>query len=196
MTSGPRRKLGALGALVTLGLGAFAAHAGTNATFTRLMGLLAARRHGEVSFLSRTYAAGLTRPLVSSGVLRYRAPDHLEQRTLKPERSELIIDGEHLTMRRDGHTHRVDLRAYPDIAVYVDALRDTLGGRGAELKRLFAVRFTGTLAHWRMTLRPIEANARVRRIRLTGAAADIRTIEILAPNGARTVMRIGSPPGA
>lgn len=183
-----------LAALLALGLGAAAAHAAAPTPFTRLMGLLAARRHGEVTFLARTYAAGLTRPLESSGVLRYRAPDHLEQHTLKPVPSTLIVDGERLTVRRGGQAHRLDLRDHPDIAVYVDAMRDTLAGRGARLQHLFAVRFSGTLAHWRLTLTPLRSGAHVRQIRLAGDAADIRSIEILAPNGARTVMRIGPPP--
>ena len=193
MTSGPR-KATALATLLALGL-AGAAHASPGA-FTHLMGLLAQRQQGEVTFLAHTYAAGLTRPLVSSGVLRYRAPDHLEQQTLKPAPSELILDGERLTVRRNGHTHRLDVRDYPDIAVYVDALRETLAVRGAQLERHFTVRWRGTLAHWQLTLIPRNSNARVRRIRLAGAEADIRTIEILAPGGARTVMRIGPPPAA
>ncbi len=186
----------ALVALVALGLAGTVARAATDGAFAHLMALLAARRGGEVSFVARTYAAGLTRPLVSSGVLRYRAPDHLEQRTLRPVPSELILDGERLTVHRDGHTRRLDLRDYPDVATYVDALRDTLAGRGARLRRVFTVGFSGTLAHWRLTLRPRAPDTRVRRIRLTGTAADIRSIEILAPDGARTVMRIGPPPGA
>ncbi len=196
MISGPRRRLAALAALITLGLGAAAAHAAAPTPFTRLMGLFAARRHGEVTFLARTYARGLTRPLVSSGVLGYRAPDHLEQHTLKPVPSALIVDGERLTVRRGGHTRRLDLRDYPDIAIYVDAMRDTLAGRGARLQRLFAVGFTGTLAHWQLTLTPLRSDAHVRQIRLAGAAADIRSIEILAPHGARTLMRIGPPPAS
>ena len=196
MTSGPSRKAAALVALLALGLTGAAARAGPDTPFARLMALLAARERGEVTFVARTYAAGLTRPLESSGVLRYRAPDHLEQRTLKPAPSDLILDGERLTVRRDGHTRHVDLRNYPDIAVYVDALRDTLAGRGAALERRFTVRWRGTLDHWQLTLTPIRAGASVRRIRLAGEAADIRTIEIVAPHGARTVMRLGPPPAA
>ena len=196
MTSGPSRKAAALVALLALGLTAAVSRAGPDTPFTRLMALLAARQRGEVTFVARTYAAGLTRPLESSGVLRYRAPDHLEQRTLKPAPSDLILDGERLTVRRGGRTRHVDLRSYPDIAVYVDALRDTLAGRGAALERHFTVRWRGTLAHWQLTLVPVSSGASVRRIRLAGEAADIRTIEILAPHGARTVMRIGPPPGA
>ena len=196
MTSGPRTNAVACLAGLALALLSALAHAGTAVAFERLMGLLAARQRGAVTFTARTYAAGLTRPLVSSGLLRYRAPDHLEQLTRQPAASALILDGEHLTVRRDGRTRHLDLRDYPDIAVYVAALRDTLNGRGARLQRQFVVGWHGTLAHWRLTLRPLQHNAPVRRIRLTGSAADIHSIEILAPDGARTVMRLGPPPAA
>ena len=196
MTSGPRANLLATLAGVALALSGSCAHAGTRPAFERLMGLLAARQRGSVTFTARTYAAGLTRPLQSAGILRYRAPDHLEQLTREPARSALILDGERLTVRRDGRTRHLNLRDYPDIAVYVAALRDTLGGRGAQLQRHFAIGWHGTLAHWQLTLRPLQHRARVRRIRLTGAAADIHSIEILAADGARTVMRLGPTPAA
>ena len=193
MTSGPIGKgtRAALAALVLL-LGAGAARA-AGAPFTQLMALFAARRSGTVTFVARTYAAGLTRPLVSSGVLAFRAPDHLEQRTLNPVPSELILDGEHMTVRRGGETHHLNLRAYPDIAVYVDALRETLGGHGKALRRLFAIGWHGTLAAWRLTLRPLQADAHVREIRLAGAGANIQRIEIRAPQGARTVLHLSAP---
>ncbi|MHB1872406.1 MAG: LolA family protein [Steroidobacteraceae bacterium] len=199
MISGLARRpgaLGALGVLAALGLACLPAHAATGDVFTQLMALLGARQQGAARFVARTYAPGLRRPLVSSGELRYHAPDHLEQRTLEPTPSELILDGEQLTVQRGAHTRRLNLRDYPDIAVYVDALRDTLGGHGAALQRRFVVRLTGTLAQWQLILSPRQGNSRVRRIRLTGARADIRTIEILAPDGARTVMRIGPPPAS
>ena len=196
MTSGPIANLArATLAALALVLGSGAARA-AEAPFTQLMALLAAQRSGTVTFVARTYAAGLTRPLISSGVLRFRAPDHLEQRTLKPVPSELILDGEHMTVRRDGRTHQLDLRAYPNIAVYVDALRATLGGHGRALRHQFAIGWHGTLAHWRLTLRPLQADAHIRQIRLAGAGATIERIEILAPRGARTVLRLSGAPAA
>jgi hypothetical protein len=163
------------------------------APFAQLMALLAARPSGTVTFVAHTYAAGLTRPLVSSGVLKFRAPDHLEQRTLAPVPSELVIDGEHMTVRRDGQTHHLNLGAYPNIALYVDALRETLDGHGQALRRWFAIGWQGTLAEWQLTLRPIAADAHVRQIRLSGAGANIQRIEIRASQGARTVLRLSAP---
>lgn len=193
MTSGPigNRARVALGVFIlTLGMGTTWA---TGKPFTQLMARLAARRGGSVTFIAHTYAPGLTRPLVSSGILTFRAPDYLAQRTLKPVPSEFVIDGEHMTVHREGETYRLNLRNYPEIAVYVDALREILDGRSATLRRLFAIRWHGTLAAWRLTLKPIQANTHIRQIRLAGAGTDIQRIEILAPRGARTSLRLRPP---
>ena len=192
MTSGrrPRRA----GALLALWAACLAAHAAVPADFTRLMGLLAARPSARASFVARTYVKGLTRPLVSTGVLAYSAPDRLEQHTLTPVPSEVILHGEHLTMRRGTQVRRLDVRAYPQVAVYVSALRETLSGNARGLERHFNIAFTGTLARWQLTLRPKARRAPVSRIVLRGSRADIRAIEIRARGGGRTVLRIGPPP--
>ena len=192
MTSGRRPSLA--GALLVLWAACLSAHAAVPADFTRLMGLLAARPSARASFQARTYVKGLTRPLVSTGMLAYRAPDHLEQHTLTPAPSELILQGERLTIRRGSQVRRLDVRAYPQIAVYVSALRETLSGNARGLEKHFDIEFTGTLARWRLTLTPKARGAPVSRIALRGSQADIRAIEIRVRSGERTVMRIGPPP--
>ena len=194
MTSGHRLSLA--GALLALWAASLTAHAAVPADFTRLMGLLAARHSARATFQARTDVKGLTRPLVSAGVLAYKAPDTLEQHTLTPAPSELILHGDHLTMRRGAQVRRLDVRAYPQIAVYVTALRETLSGNARGLERHFDIEFTGTLAHWRLMLTPKARGAPVSRIALRGSRADIRVIEISTRSGARTVMRIGPPPSS
>jgi outer membrane lipoprotein-sorting protein len=188
------RRLSLAGALLALWAVGLTAQAAVPADFTGLMGLLAARHSARASFQARTSVPGLTRPLVSAGVLTYRAPDHLEQHTLTPAPSELILDGERLTMRRGSQVRRLDVRAYPQIAVYVTALRETLSGNARGLERHFDIEFTGTLAQWRLTLTPKAPRAPVSRIVLRGSRADIRALEIRMRSGARTVMQIGPPP--
>ncbi len=188
MTSGRRPRRAA--ALLAVWAASLAAHAAVPADFTRLMSLLAARHSARASFQARTYVQGLTRPLLSAGVLAYQAPDTLEQHTLTPAASELILHGDHLTMRRGSQVRRLDVRAYPQIAVYVSALRETLSGDAGGLERHFDIAFTGTLAQWHLTLTPKARGAPVSRITLRGSRADIRAIEIRARSGARTVMRI------
>lgn len=187
------RKSNAAVALLTLLGACVAVHAAVPPELTRLLGVFAAQRSGRASFHARTYAKGVNRPLVSSGMLSYTAPDRLEQHTLAPTPSEMILQGEHLTLRRGSQVRRLDLREYPQVAAYVDALRDTLSGNARALHKHFDITFTGTFSRWRLALTPKTRDTEVSRIELRGRQGHIRTIEILTRSGARTVMRIGPP---
>ncbi len=175
------------------------AHAAAPATpasgLDRLMALLARRKHGEVPFTERDTLSILSRPLESSGVLIYDAPDHLVKRTLRPKRESLALDGDVVTVRRGGRALHFDLDSYPQAAPYVDAIRATLAGDRAALERVFHVEFEGSLAHWKLALTPRQAGMAksVRRIRIAGARDDIRRIEILERNGDRSLMTLGPP---
>ena len=118
--------------------GAQAQHAAQPAfTLGQLMSSLAQRKHGEVTYQEEDYFAILDRPVKSSGVLVYDAPDRLEKRTLKPKKESLVLEGDVLTAQRGHHTYNLQLSAYPQVAPLVAAIRDTLGGNEAALERLF-----------------------------------------------------------
>jgi hypothetical protein len=167
-----------------------------NPNLDDLMRLLAERKHGEVTYVEKDYLAVLERPLMSSGVLIYDAPDHLEKRTLKPRAESVVLDHGVITMQRGRRTYHVDLSSYPQVAPYVDAIRATMAGDLAALDRVFRVTFQGTLAHWDLGLVPLDGKiARgVRRIRIEGAEADVQSVEIDKPNGDRSLMTLGAPP--
>ena len=178
-------------------LAAAAAPPSSGASLDRLMRLLAERRHGEVTFVERDFLSVLSRPLVSSGVLIYEAPDHLEKRTLKPRPGAFILDHGELTVTRGDRAYHFELSAYPQIAPYVQAIADTLAGNRTALERLFTVRFEGSLARWTLTLEPRKGHAsRIRRIRIAGARADIRTIRIAQVNGDHSITTLGPPPAS
>ncbi len=161
----------------------------------QVMALLAQRKHGEVSFVEEDDLAILDRPVKSSGMLIYDAPDRLEKRTLKPKKQSLVLQGDELTVQRGHRTYRVQLSAYPQVAPLVDAIRDTLAGNEAALEKVFKVQFTGTLADWKLLLVPLdeEVVSKVRRVRIAGARDEIRSVEILQVGGDRSVMTLGTP---
>ncbi|HEX8756890.1 MAG TPA: LolA-related protein [Steroidobacteraceae bacterium] len=165
------------------------------ATLQQLMGLLAQRKHGEVPYVEEDYLSVLDRPVKSSGVLVYEAPDHLEKRTLKPKEESLVLDGDELTVRRGHRTHRLQLSSYPQVAPLVDAIRDTLAGNEQALERVFKVRFAGSLADWKLELTPLDRDValQVRRIEIAGARDAIHSVEILQVDGDRSVMTLGTP---
>jgi hypothetical protein len=167
----------------------------TQFTLEQLMKSLAQRQHGEVRYEEMDYFAVLDRPLKSSGVLIYEAPDHLEKRTLKPKQQSLTVDGDQLTVQRGHRTYRMQLSAYPQVAPLVDAIRDTLAGKKEALAKWFKIGFTGTAGDWKLELVPLdEAVARkVARVEIAGADAEIRSVAILQVSGDRSVMRLGEP---
>lgn len=164
-------------------------------TLDRLMGLLAQRRHGEVSFVETDYLAILDRPVKSSGLLVYDAPGHLEKRTLQPKKESLTLDGDELTVQRGQHTYRMQLSAYPQVGPFVDAIRDTLAGNEGALQRVFEVQLTGTLESWQLQLVPLDAQVarKVRRVQIAGARDEVRSVEILQVDGDRSLMTLQSP---
>ncbi len=167
----------------------------TGFTLDQLMSLLAQRRQGEVKFAETDYLQVLDRPVKSSGVLIYEAPDHLEKRTLAPRKESMILEGDQLTVQRGHGTYRMQVSAHPQAAPYVDAIRDTLAGNEAGLEKVFKVGFTGTRDAWKLELVPLdkEAARKVKRVEIAGGAAVIRSVEILQADGDRSLMTLAAP---
>lgn len=164
-------------------------------TLGELMSSLAQRKHGEVIYREEDHLAILDRPLKSSGVLVYDAPDRLEKRTLKPKQESLVLQGDELTARRGKRTYHLQLSAYPQVAPLVAAIRDTLGGNEAALERAFKVDFTGTREDWKLRLVPLdeEVARKVSAVQIAGARDEIRSVTISQVDGDRSVMTLGPP---
>lgn len=160
-----------------------------------LMKVLAQRKHGRVTYSEEDHLGILERPVKSSGVLVYDAPDHLEKRTLKPKRESLVLDGDQLTVQRGHRTYRVQLSSYPQVAPFVDAVRDTLAGDQDGLQSVFKVQVTGPLEDWKLQLVPLDKNVarKVKRVEIVGARDEIHSVEILQMDGDRSVMTLGAP---
>lgn len=158
----------------------------------RLMALFAGKTAGEARFVERKYLAVLDQPVESSGILRYRAPDHLERETVEPRRESLIVDGDTLTLERGDQRHVVRLSDYPQVAPFVDSIRATLAGDRKALEQAYALYLSGTLQGWKLALLPKDPQmaAAVLRITLSGREGELREVEILQADGDRSVMTI------
>jgi outer membrane lipoprotein-sorting protein len=155
-----------------------------------LMQLLAMRTHARSSFIEQQFLHLLKRPLESRGELTYDAPNRLEKKTIEPRTETLLVDGDVLTMER-GHRRQVlNLRDYPALAPFIEGLRATLAGDRAALERLFDVTYSGSLSRWTLVLVPLAANVAksVARIQIDGTQDDLLRIEILQPDGDRSLM--------
>jgi outer membrane lipoprotein-sorting protein len=157
-----------------------------------LMGLLARNKSNHADFVDRKFLSSLDRPLESSGELLYTAPGRLEKRTQKPKPETLIVDGDKLTIERNGTRRSISLASYPDIAPFIDSIRATLGGDLATLSRDYRVTVDGTSDNWRLVLLPSDQRlaASISRVTLTGHEGQIATFEVLQADGNRSVSTI------
>jgi hypothetical protein len=161
-----------------------------------VLALLATRKHGHVEFIEQKYIAALDRPIESSGELRFDAPDHLEQRTLKPRAETLVLDNGTLTVDR-GHTHRVmDMHAFPQVEPLVESIRATLAGDRNALEHLFHLEFTGGMARWTLTLVPLESKVKqlVAQVKIDGVRDQLIKVEIRQTDGDRSLMTLRPSP--
>ncbi len=157
----------------------------------------AQRKSGTARFTELKYLSTFKGPLESSGTLAFRAPDHFEQHTLKPHEQSVAVDGDTVTMSRDGHQHVVSLSQYPEVAMLVDSVRGTLTGDRGGLERVYTLALDGTPGAWRLTLTPADASAaqHLDHIVVSGGQdgdglSAIHTIETIQTEGDRSVMTI------
>jgi hypothetical protein len=157
-----------------------------------LLALLAQRRHGVAEFQQQQFLSVLKHPLDTSGLLLYEAPDHLEQRTLKPHPQTLMVDRGLVTLQLGGRERTLRVADYPQLAPLIESVRATLAGDRAALEREFQLAFSGELAHWELLLVPRDPTvaAQVQRIRLRGAGDAITEVEVLQAGGDRSLMQI------
>jgi hypothetical protein len=158
----------------------------------QVMGMLAMRQHGRVEFIEQHFLSVLSRPIESSGELRYDAPDRLEKRTLKPHAETLVLKGEELTVERAGRRRVMDLHAYPQVLPFVESIRATLAGDRKALERLFRLDFAGSVSRWTLTLVPLESKVKqsVSQVRIDGAHDQLLKVEIRQPDGDRSLMTL------
>ena len=157
-----------------------------------LMSLLAARRHGQVDFVEQHFLAVLKRPVESFGVMTYDAPHRLEKRTVEPRPERLVLDGDEITVERKGHTHVVELAAYPSLLPFIESLRATMAGDLPALERAFNVDFAGNVERWTLTLSPRDSklSSTVSRVRIDGSRDVLSKVEIFEANGDRSLMTL------
>lgn len=157
-----------------------------------LMGLLAQTKAGEARFVEQRHVQGLGRPLASSGTLSFTAPHRFARQTLLPRPEAMVVDGNQVTLTRNGRSRQMALDAVPEMALLVQAVRGTLTGDAAALRRAFKLSLNGQLAQWSLQLEPQDARlaAAVSYIHVTGRRGELRGVEVQMADGDRSVMTI------
>jgi outer membrane lipoprotein-sorting protein len=179
--------------LLLCALALLGAQAGALASdLEQVMGLLARRQHGHVSFVEQQFLAVLDRPLESWGELLYEAPDRLEKRTVQPRAETLVLAGDQVTVQRGARRHVLDLQKFPQILPYAASIRAVMAGDLPTLMRLFTVELDGTVEQWSLVLVPRdkELAGRIAVIRVDGARDSVLRVETRQVDGDRTLMTI------
>lgn len=192
----PRR---ALLAAAFLPATAAAAAAQDEPALLRLMAALASVRERRAAFSEERELPELDQPLLSEGRLLWAAPDRLEKTTTWPIEERLTLAGRRLTYERPDRRIRrdFDLAEQPEMEALVEAVRATLAGDLAALRRHYEVAFAaeGTGGRWRIALLPLSLRVRgaVQRISVAGEGAELRSV-VTEGNGATTRMRVTPAP--
>ncbi|OBS09414.1 LolA-related protein [Acidihalobacter prosperus] len=122
-------------------------------------------------------------PLISRGRFSYRAPDYLAKRA--DGGSGYIVRGNEVEVLGSQPARRLHLDNYPPLEALIAALRATLSGNTATLRRYFALKLTGTSAGWRLQLTPTgqELARYITGITLQGVANRLTRIDIQQGDG-------------
>jgi outer membrane lipoprotein-sorting protein len=157
-----------------------------------LMAHFATVKRASAQFVERRYVHFLKAPIIAKGVLVFTAPNRLEKKTLEPAAEDMVIDGDKLTVQRQGQTQTLSLSAYPQIGAFIEAIRATVTGDATSLQRIYQTDLQGDADGWQLQLQPRDPamQAVVRSIAISGSGEVINRIQTVEHDGDRTDMRI------
>lgn len=160
-----------------------------------LMELLAKVSSRQDRFTETKTIAMLTQPVVLKGTLAYVRPDRVEKHVTSPYTEDLTVQGDRLTLSSPKGTKQIAVDSHPLIRSFIEAIRASLAGELAVLRRLYHIKFQGTRQQWELTLRPLDAQAAeyVASIILRGEGDRLTTVDIRETGGDRSLMEIDGP---
>jgi outer membrane lipoprotein-sorting protein len=163
-------------------------------TATELFAKMATLTGLEANFVETKKVALLKVPLRSEGTLFYMRPGYLLRQVTAPKPSQVLITPERLELKDAQGTRIMDLRARPDVKLFVESFIKVLAGDQAALSTVFDIHFERIAANaqpasapggWKLALTPKAAplNQLVRKLTLTGKGYAVERIEVLETKG-------------
>jgi hypothetical protein len=160
----------------------------------QLIESLAKNRQAEVRFEETAFSNLLTQPLKTQGILRFTPPAGLEKHITAPHDERYLVEGDTVLFesKTKGTKRTLSLHDYPALRTFIEAFRSTLGNDVITLRRFYSVTLQGEPRRWVLILRPLDKAVQelVESIRFSGEREQVSSIEILAPDGDRSVMAI------
>jgi hypothetical protein len=160
----------------------------------QLMESLAKNRQAEVRFEETSFSSLLTQPLKTQGILRFTPPTGLEKHITAPYDERYLVEGDTVRFESTakGTNRSLSLHDYPALRAFIEVFRSTLANDVITLRRFYSVTLQGEPRRWVLMLRPLDKAVQelVESVRFSGEGDQVSSIEILAPDGDRSVMVI------
>ncbi|MDH5558717.1 MAG: outer membrane lipoprotein carrier protein LolA [Alphaproteobacteria bacterium] len=138
----------------------------------------------------------LSEPIYLEGTLLFRAPGRYEKHTLSPQREDMVVDGEWVTVTLPDRSTEIRLNMADDSLLHglLFSLQSLLNGNPEKLSEIFAIEAWGGADGWTLRLEPgpPAMAKRIKAIRVTGEGHWVRTIELWENTGDYLIMTIDS----
>lgn len=144
---------------------------------------------------TETYTASyLDKPLVSQGLLEYRAPDHLIKIISTPKPVRYSIQHNIMTITWGQDVQQIDLDKQPLLGMGINALRDLLQGDRGDLEARFHTAYDPAVGDglWQLSLTPRDKalSKKIQRVVMRGRGNQLQEVRMEYGNGDRLVTRI------
>lgn len=146
------------------------------------------------SFVEVRYSSLLDEPIVVSGVLEHRTDGALVRRVESPDQEVTELQGENVTVTREGGTpRRFSLDRAPELRGMLASFGALLTGDRNLLEQYFNVELNESAARWEITLTPRDKKLKQRlsSIVVNGAMDRPRCFTLKEPDGDGSLMALG-----
>jgi hypothetical protein len=171
-----------------------AAAAAQPADVAAVLSAFAAMPGLEARFEETKHLALLAAPLVSSGRLYFAPPGTLARVVEAPAESKIVITPTALRYEDAAGGGAIDLRARPDVKLFVESFARVLAGDRAGLETIYTLRFEPQRqgAPWLLELVPKgpPLSQLVKHLRVRGVGLAVQDIRVVEAAGDETVTRI------
>jgi len=161
-----------------------------------LLTAIASSSEKTAQFTETRAADFLAVPLVSTGLLEFKAPDTLIKKVTSPNKMQQRIIGDELTLITEtvndsgeidefDNSQVLSLSSYPELEIGINAIRWVLSGNLVDLQKNFKVIYANNNEGWQITLHPKDAEIleRIQNLIIIGKAQHITQIKITQENG-------------